>query len=150
MIRIEGKYLLTAAAATAVMTAALLLTRCGKDGSDQIEMGPAETTETFCRAIGSGNIKAAENLCDTVKMKAYLESARNTIEEATIKDSTVTAIACNILKDMKFSVSDIEKKGDLRIVFYRIGLSEEDTKDKIATLVKEEDKWRITAITDRH
>lgn len=150
MINIDRKYIYIAVAAVAIGFAALLLTRCGKDGSAQIEMGPAETTEAFCRAIGAGNIKAAKNLCDTVRMKTYLESVQHTMGEAASKDSTVTDIACSILKDMTFSVSDIKKEGDLRIVFYRIGLSEDNIKDKIAKLVKEEDIWRITAITDGH
>lgn len=149
-MKIERKYLYAAGAALAAAVLISLLFRGCSDKEKITEMGPGETTEAFCRAAASGDIDAARSLCDTVRMHTYIESWRSSLEKAAIKDSIVADIACGIMENMTFSVSEIRKNGQERVVFYRIGLSEDNMKDKVATLVKEGERWKITAITDRH
>ena len=46
----------------------------GCNGSQSVEMGPAEVVEAFNRAVTAGDFGKASELCDTVSMKDYLES----------------------------------------------------------------------------
>lgn len=112
-------------------------------------MKPEEVTETFCRAVAAGDMKAARTLCDTISMKEYMDACRVTWEEAIKQDSTAAAIAKGLLDEMEFRTDDVSKDGNIRIVAYTISSPEGQSKSKEACLRKEEGAWIVEKITDR-
>ena len=65
-------------------------------------------------------------------------------------DSTIRTITTDILADISIEITETEQKGQNRTIFYKLTAIDGQTKEKIATLKKEEGEWKITAITDRH
>ncbi len=110
-------------------------------------MGPEAVVETFCRTVASGDIQAARALCDTLSMNDYLDNYQKAMDSLQKEDSCAFAIARSILEGAEFEVTGTDKKGEERIILYRLA-AEGYEKVKKATLTKEEGEWRITAITD--
>ena len=54
------------------------------------------------------------------------------------------------MSDTEVLITDIVKNDQGRTIFYKLTATGGLTKEKIATLKKEEGEWKITAITDRH
>ena len=116
----------------------------GKDS--QTELGPDKTLMEFYSNLCSGNFEQATLLCDTLTMNGFINKFRRTWEET---DSTVCAMASDILSDMTVVVTDTEKNGQTRTIFYVLATTDGQNKEKVATLRKEEGAWKIEAITDR-
>ena len=128
--------------------AALLISGTGKtEGRSPIR--PEEVTETFCRAVASGDMKTACTLCDIISMKEYMDACRSTWEEAMKQDSTAAVIAKGIMDAMEFRTDDVSKDGNISIVSYTIRTPEGQCKSKEARLRKEEGAWIVERITDR-
>lgn len=142
------KYIFIGAVAIGAAVAVFFIARKGNGQS--VEMGPAQTVEAFCRAVAEARFDDARALCDTVEMDAYIEVCRKAYEDAERQDSTVAAIAASILGEMQVTVGDVVKEGDGRSVFYTLGYGEGLTKEKVATVRKEEGAWKVTGITDRN
>lgn len=117
----------------------------GKD--TQSELGPEATLEAFYSNLCAGEFDKAEQLCDTLKMDGYISSFKDAWEDA---DSTVCAIASDILSEMTLTVTDTQKDGQRRTVFYELSNTDDSNKEKVATLRKEEGAWKIEEITDRN
>lgn len=137
-----------AAGAVLIVVIALLVGRCGR-GEKKQETGPAQVVEQFCMAMASGDFSKAEELCFMDSMREYTETCSVVFDEHSKNNVKATAIAAEMLSDMTISISDVAKEGDRRLVFYSISY-EGQTKEKIATLVKEEGEWKVAAITERN
>lgn len=146
---INRKHILIAGAIAAVLLLLLLVRGCGGK-EDSVELGPAETAEAFCRALAAGEFARARELCDTVSMKAYIDTYRSAFESFSEENEKAAAIASGILGDMDFSVENMTKEGGRRIVFYTIGLSDGIKRNKVATLMKVEGAWKVETVTDRY
>ena len=81
--------------ALAVTCAVLMLmsVSCGGRTEKCVEMGPAETVETFYNCLTAGDFSAAKEICDTVAMKEYIETYSEAWDMLRKKDSTVAGIA---------------------------------------------------------
>lgn len=130
-----------------VATLMLLLRDAGS--GDNVELGPEETVEAFCRAVTAGDFDCACGLCDTVAMKAYLDSHREAWEVLSREDSSALAIASSILSGAVMQVSDVAKDGDRRLVTYSLE-ADGHSKSRVATVRKEEGAWKVAGITDAH
>ena len=128
-----------------VMFAVSIFKTCTGKGK-QAELGPEATLEAFYSNLCAGEFTKAEELCDTLQMSGYIGSFKQAWNEA---DSTVCAIASAILSEMTVTVTDTERDGQTRTIFYKISHSGSSEKEKIATLKKEEGEWKIERITDR-
>ena len=124
---------------------AVVLTGCIQ--TREAALGPGETLETFYTNLFAGDFEGAESLCDTLRMKEYIEKVQDRWSDA---DSSVMAIVPAILSETAVSITDIVKNGQERTVFYKLTATDGSDKEKIATLRKEEGGWKIKSITDRH
>ena len=124
---------------------AVVLTGCIQ--TREASLGPGETLETFYTNLFAGDFDEAESLCDTLGMQEYIEVLRGAWEQT---DSSVMTIVPVILSETAVSITDIEKNGQERTVFYKLTATDGSDKEKIATLRKEEGGWKIKSITDRH
>lgn len=132
---------------TGVILSLTLLKRGGNDG--RMELGPEETVEMFCRAVASGDFEGAYTLCDTVAMKTYIETYSKTWSTMRKQDSRSLEIASGILTDMQIIIDDVKKDGKTRSIFFRIEAGDGLSKQKAATVVKEEGEWKVLGIADR-
>lgn len=119
----------------------------GCNGSQSVEMGPAEVVEAFNRAVTAGDFGKASELCDTVSMKDYLESYKEAWDVIIAEDSTVLSIASSILQKAVIEVEEVQKDGDKRIVIYSLE-ADGHSKTRKAVVKKEEGAWRVEKITD--
>ena len=128
------------------MIAAML---SGCRGGEQVEqvLGPEAVIEAFCRAVASGDMEQAGELCDTVSMKGYLETWTETWSELTRKDSSALRIAAGILSESTFTVTNVVKDGDRRIITYTLETGDKG-KSRSAVVRKEEGEWRVESMTD--
>lgn len=110
------------------------------------DMGPEATLEAFYKELCAGEFDRAMSLCDTLGMEEYINGFRLEWER---NDSTVSDMASAILSEMSVTVTDTEKDGQTRTVFYELAISDSRSKEKVATLSKEEGAWKIEEITDR-
>ena len=124
--------------------AVIALTGCSSKGT---EPGPEEAVEIFYTALFAGDFDKAEDCCGSVTMQDYINSFRSAWAD---NDDTTAAILPAILAETGISISAIEKSGQIRTIFYTLTAVDGKKKEKIATLGKDEGKWKITAITDRH
>ena len=129
-----------------LMIAAML---SGCRGGEQVEqvLGPEAVIEAFCRAVASGDMEQAGELCDTVSMKGYLETWTETWSELTRKDSSALRIAAGILSESTFTVTNVVKDGDRRIITYTLETGDKG-KSRSAVVRKEEGEWRVESMTD--
>lgn len=112
-----------------------------------MEMGPTETVEAFCKAVASQQWEKAQELCDTTKMKEYIDAYKAAFDKFIKEDEGAAKVAGSILGDANVTIADVRKENDVRIVTYTLeadGLS----KTNKATLRKEEGEWRVEAITE--
>ena len=129
-----------------VIISTLGLTGC-RGGQKSVEMGPVETVEAFCKAICSGQWSEAELLCDSLSMREYIETQKQTWARLEKEEEGAMTVARSILESTVLTVEDMSKNDDKRVVIYKIeadGLS----KTKKATLKKEEGEWRVVSITE--
>lgn len=130
--------------------AAVMMVACGrKDGGKAVVMSPEETAVEFCRAVAGGDFAEASALCDTLAMKEYIEGQEKAWSMLHKTDSSAYRIAVGLLAEAEMTVEDVMKEGDERHVFLTIGF-EENRKEKLVILKKEEGEWKVTAITDRN
>lgn len=129
-----------------IVLATIAVITAGCFQGNKSEIGPHETLEMFYRNLCCGDLDGAENLCISPQMNGYLESFRTAWEKT---DSTTAAIASDMLSEMTVNITDEEKDGQTRTVFYKLTGTDGQNKEKIATLRKEEGAWKIEAITDR-
>ena len=108
---------------------------------------PQTTLETFYRNLCAGEFEAARSLCTTLSMDAYIDGFRTQWENT---DSVICTLASDILSEMAINVSSVEKNRDTRTVFYTLTTTDGLSKEKVATLTKEEREWKIAAITDKN
>lgn len=113
----------------------------------EIELGPGKTLEMFYRDLCAGDFDGASGLCDSLSMSGYIDGFRTAWEK---NDSTVREIASDILSEMTVRVTDAEKNGQSRTIFYELTATDGCSKEKAATLRKEEGAWKIERITDRN
>lgn len=128
-----------------ILTALLSGCRDVKQG-EQV-LGPEATVEAFCRAVAAGDMERAGELCDTVSMKGYLDAWTETWSELTEKDSSALRIAAGILSESTFTVTDVVKDGDRRIIKYTLETGDK-SKNRSAVVRKEEGEWRVEGMTD--
>ena len=116
-------------------------------GERSVEMGPAETVEAFCKAANACQWEEAENLCDSLSMKEYIESQKQAWARFEKEDEGAAKVARSVMESSTVTIKGMSKDEDKRIVTYTIetdGLS----KTKKATLRKEEGAWRVETITE--
>lgn len=124
---------------------AMILAGCF--GGKSTELGPGEVVQEYYKAICSGDFGKAASLCDTIYMTGHIEEVRNVWEQ---QDSTITAIIADILSETEVEITDIQKDGDNRNVFYKLANPSYEGKEEIAVVGNEEGEWKIKSIiTDR-
>lgn len=124
--------------------AAGVLTGCFQ--SKESELKPEEALKAFYGTLLAGDFALAESMCDTVSMKGYIDAVRSVWSTG---DENVMKIAADILSETSVTVTDIEKNGQDRTIFYELTSESGRKRGKIATLRKEEGEWKIEQITDR-
>ena len=135
------KYLIVAAGM--VMAAG-----CGGNNAEEKKaMGPEAAVETFCRAVAAGDFETADELCDTVSMKGYLDEWRKVWNDLQKEDSSALAIASSMLSGAEIEVIRTERNGEKRTVLYRIE-AEGNSKTRTATVKNEEGEWKVEEISD--
>ena len=135
------KYLIVAAGM--VMAAG-----CGGNNAEEKKaMGPEAAVETFCRAVAAGDFETADELCDTVSMKGYLDEWRKVWNDLQKEDSSALAIASSMLSGADIEVIRTERNGEKRTVLYRIE-AEGNSKTRTATVKNEEGEWKVEEISD--
>lgn len=110
-------------------------------------MGPAETVQAFCKAVAAQQWEKAQELCDTAKMKEYIDAYKAAFDKFIKEDEGAAKVAGSILGEANVTIDDVHKENDVRIVTYTLeadGLS----KTNKATLRKEEGEWRVEKITE--
>jgi hypothetical protein len=80
-------------------------------------------------------------------MKGYLETWTETWSELTRKDSSALRIAAGILSESTFTVTNVVKDGDRRIITYTLETGDK-SKERSAVVRKEEGEWRVESMTD--
>ena len=131
----------------AAAAAAMMLISCGGNGSGEKEMGPEEVVEAFNRAITAGDFASAKELCDTMAMKAYIDSHMEAWDMLQKEDSSALDIASALLSGAVLKVEKTEKTDEGRAIYFTL---EADGRSKIrkAEVKKVEGAWRVEAITD--
>lgn len=130
-----------------ILILAVLLSGCKDVKQGEQVLGPEAVVEAFCRAVASGDMEQAEELCDTVSMKGYLDGWTETWAELAVKDSSALRIAAGILSESTFTVTDVVKDGDRRIINYTLETGGK-TKNRSAVVRKEEGEWRVESMID--
>lgn len=120
---------------------AMILAGCF--GGKSTELGPGEVVQEYYKAICSGDFGKAASLCDTICMTGCIEEVRNVWEQ---QDSTITAIIADILSETEVEITDIQKDGDNRNVFYKLANPSYEGKEEIAVVGNEEGEWKIKSI----
>lgn len=127
--------------------AAIVFTAIGCSRNSSAELGPVETIEAFCEAIFSGDFDKAKGFCAETGTNEYIATLQG---EWTKSDECIKAILPEILSKTEVKITDVVKNGQDRTIFYKLTATDGQSKEKIATLRKEEGAWKITAIIDRH
>ena len=130
---------------TTIALSAILLSGCVQ--GTKSEMGPEDTVRNFYETLCAGEFAQAESLCNTLSMKGYLDAVRSAWD---VTGDSVMKIASDILSETSVTVTDMEKNGQGRTIFYELTCAEGTSKEKIATLRKEGGAWKIEQITDRN
>lgn len=120
---------------------AMILAGCF--GGKSTELGPGEVVQEYYKAICSGDFGKAASLCDTICMTGHIEEVRNVWEQ---QDSTITAIIADILSETEVEITDIQKDGGNRNVFYKLANPSYEGKEEIAVVGNEEGEWKIKSI----
>lgn len=120
---------------------AMILAGCF--GGKSTELGLGEVVQEYYKAICSGDFGKAASLCDTICMTGHIEEVRNVWEQ---QDSTITAIIADILSETEVEITDIQKDGDNRNVFYKLANPSYEGKEEIAVVGNEEGEWKIKSI----
>ena len=118
-----------------------------RDAEEKKAMGPEAAVETFCRAVAAGDFETADELCDTVSMKRYLDEWRKVWNDLQKEDSSALAIASSMLSGAEIEVIRTERNGEKRTVLYRIE-AEGNSKTRTATVKNEEGEWKVEEISD--
>lgn len=111
------------------------------------ELGPAETLETFYKAVTTGDFEAAESCCNGIEMTDYIDALQTAWKKS---GEDISAILPSIMTRIEVKTTDVTKNGQDRTVFYTLSAEDGIQKEKTATVGKIEGVWKITAITDRH
>ena len=127
--------------------AAIVLTTIGCSRNNNTELGPAETVDAFYKAIFSGDFDRAKGLCAETDTEEYLARLQDGWAKS---DESVKKILPATLSECLIEVTGIEKDREGRTIFYKLSTTDGQSKEKIATLRKEEGAWKITAIIDKH
>ena len=122
-----------------------LIMGCQQNG--EVKLGPDVTLEAFYKSLCAGEFEQAESLCEIPAMAEYVNGFRSEWEK---NDSAIRTIASAILSEVSIEITDTEQSSQNRTIFYKMTTTDGQSKEKIATLRKEEGAWKITAITDRH
>ena len=122
-----------------------LLMGCQQNGESKL--GPDGTLEAFYKSLCVGDFEQAESLCELPSMEEYVNEFRSAWEK---NEGAIRTIASAILAEASIEITDTEQSGQNRTIFYKMTTTDGLSKEKIATLKKEEGAWKITAITDRH
>ena len=124
-----------------IAVVAMILAGCF--GGKSTELGPGEVVQEYYKAICSGDFGKAASLCDTICMTGHIEEVRNVWEQ---QDSTITAIIADILSETEVEITDIQKDGGNRNVFYKLANPSYEGKEEIAVVGNEEGEWKIKSI----
>ena len=124
-----------------IAVVAMILAGCF--GGKSTELGPGEVVQEYYKAICSGDFGKAASLCDTICMTGHIEEVRNVWEQ---QDSTITAIIADILSETEVEITDIQKDGDNRNVFYKLANPSYEGKEEIAVVGNEEGESKIKSI----
>ena len=118
-----------------------------RDAEVEKAMGPEAAVEAFCRAVAAGDFETADELCDTVSMKGYMDEWQKVWNDLQKEDSSALAIASSMLSGAEIEVIRTERNGDKRTVLYRIE-AEGNSKTRTATVKNEEGEWKVEEISD--
>ena len=127
----------------AFILAVVAMILAGCFGGKSTELGPGEVVQEYYKAICSGDFGKAASLCDTICMTGHIEEVRNVWEQ---QDSTITVIIADILSETEVEITDIQKDGDNRNVFYKLANPSYEGKEEIAVVGNEEGEWKIKSI----
>ncbi|MBO5419989.1 MAG: DUF4878 domain-containing protein [Bacteroidales bacterium] len=149
MKTLKRMFIIRAAVVCAIALVVVLVIALRGNSSSQTKAdGPAQVVEAFNRAITAGDFEKAASLCDTISMKNYLESYKEAWQVINMEDSTVLAIASEILTGAVLNIEEVLNEDGKKLVVYTLE-ADGHSKTRQARLKKEEGEWRIEAVTDR-
>jgi hypothetical protein len=127
------------------MAVSTLMVSCQQNR--ETKLGPDDTLEAFYKSLCAGEFEQAETLCENPGMEEYVNGFRSEWEK---NDGAIRTIASAILAEVSIEITDSKQNGQNRTIFYKMTTTDGQSKEKIATMRKEEGAWKITAIIDRH
>ena len=128
-----------------MIAAAWFFTSCS--GGEKTDNGASEALQAFYKTICSGKFAEAEALCHEQSMEGYINAFRSAWEQ---KDSALVAIASDQLAEMTINITHQQANAQNTTIFYELHTADGLSKEKVATLRKEEGEWKIEVITDRN
>ena len=129
-----------------IVAATMMAVGCGGKGGGKAD-GPEAVVTAFGKAVATGQWDEAYGLCDTLTMKEYISANQQAWEYLEMADSNAFAIAAELLMETEVTIKAIEKVDGGRDVLYTI-TSGEYEKERKASVMKVEGKWKVAAITD--
>ena len=126
-----------------IFAAAMVLCGCG-GGQDE---GPEEVLTGFYEAVTAGDWEKAGSLCDTLLMREYLDRQSEARTALMKEDSSAYAIAVELLLEAEVNIKAVEKIEGGREILYSITAGGHE-KERKASVMKKEGKWKVAEITD--
>ena len=142
------RYIFIAGVVVGAVIAAALLMRPSAE-SNSSESAQKDMIGMFYEALCGGRFDEAAGYCTGEQMQDYIESYRKVLERMQAKDSSATAIATDLLSDIRTETTEKVTDKGVRTLFYTIEDGLGHSRNKIAILKKEEGEWRIEQIQDR-
>ena len=132
---------------TIIFITAVIMAVSGCGNKTHKADGPEATVVAFYEAVTDGDWEKAESLCDTLLMREYLNRQVEARGKLMKEDSSAYAIAAGLLLEAEVNIKAVKKIDGGREVLYTI-TSGEYEKERKASVMKVEGKWKVAAITD--
>lgn len=111
------------------------------------EKGPQDVVVEFNKALLSGNLSAAQALCDSSGMCDYLRTYSKALHMVDAEDSSLVDLTSSILSESQVRIiSSSRQDKELCVIYVLETLA--GNKQKKAMLGKEEGEWKILKLTD--
>ena len=132
---------------TIIFITAVILAVSGCGNKTHKADGPEATVVAFYEAVTDGDWEKAESLCDTLLMREYLNRQVEARGKLMKEDSSAYAIAAGLLLEAEVNIKAVEKIEGGREILYSITAGGHE-KERKASVMKKEGKWKVAEITD--
>ena len=132
---------------TIIFITAVILAVSGCGNKTHKADGPEATVVAFYEAVTAGDWEKAGSLCDTLLMREYLNRQLEARTALMKEDSSAYAIAVELLLEAEVNIKAVEKIEGGREILYSITAGGHE-KERKASVMKKEGKWKVAEITD--